>query len=674
MNIKAHIKKTLLSLVISTTLMSSSYASQDNILSVKISPNKHHTELIQVIDDLVSQYHLTPTALNNKQAEIFLPYLVEELDQNKLFLTQSETEQVLQLKGLTYEKEYFLMSLYKAYNTILNRKVEYLSKSISLMDNSSPLFDYSIKESLVKADSVDTFAKTEEERSLRLKKYLKFQLLELMLNDKTENEAKELLSKRFSSQINNISTLNSEDVFQQITSIYLRSVEFHTDYLSPIGEESFNESMNLKMEGIGARLNKEDDYITVMELISGGPAHKTKAIHKGDRIISAKQEDGDWTDLVGKNVSQAVKHIKGKKGTSVYLKLLSESDDYLNPKIVKIVRDEIELDDYRASYKIKEEGGVDIAVIQVPSFYQGVSMDIDRLLKEINEKDVSGVILDLRNNGGGSLPEAIKLSGLFIKTGLVVQVKGAKNKIKEMSDQDERVSYADKLIVLVNENSASASEIVAASLQDHNRAVIVGNQTFGKGTVQNHIPLEALRKFIDADVEKLGGINLTIAKFYRPNGESTQLKGVMPDISLPSEYDASTIGESSHKFVLKNDAVENKLSLSPNLSKPMAFLNQRFNSRLSSVAYLKFIEADLFIKKKAQGKDNVSLNYEDRLLTRKERKTFYLNKINKYLEYKGYEPIENVDDIRDRDYDLDYELDETLIIMKDWLDYTKKSS
>jgi carboxyl-terminal processing protease len=668
MKLKLTLKKTLLSLVISSSLISSAFAQNSalNTQSLSVEPNPHHVELLTIIDGIVSEHHFTPTKLTGAQAGIYLKYLVSELDKNKVYLTQSEFDSMMKLKSVVIDKDYFLMSLYKTYNVILNRNAEFLSKSITLLDSEGDLFNFTQDDKILKAKYITSYAETEEERSVRLKKKLKFQLLEEMLLGKPLAESKVTLSKRYTNQLKRISSLASEDVFQLLISYYLKTVEYHTDYLSPTGEDTFNESMHLKMEGIGAILTKEDDYIVIKSLISGGPAYKTKAIEISDRIISVKDGETQWFDVVGLSISQAVKKIKGKKGTNVYLKLLSKKDNYANPKIVKIERDEISLDQFRASHEVYSTDGTDIAVIRIPSFYQGVSVDVERSLNEINEKNISRVIVDLRNNGGGSLPEAVKVSGLFIEKGLVVQIKTANNEIKNLEDTDEKLVYGDKLMVLVNENSASASEIVASSLQDHKRAIIVGNRTFGKGTVQNHIPLEVLRSYIKADVEKLGGLKITVAKFYRPNGESTQLKGVIPDISFPNEYDHQTIGESSFDFVLENDKISNKLSSDLTDIVALKKLREGFDLRLSSIPYLKFIEADFFIKQKSISKKYVALNYEERIAKREKAKEFSLNKVNKYLIYKGQEPVSSLEDVKGVSIDLDYGLDEAMLMMTKW--------
>jgi carboxyl-terminal processing protease len=342
--------------------------------------------------------------------------------------------------------------------------------------------------------------------------------------------------------------------------------------------------MSLSLEGIGAQLTTEDDYTVVHSIIPGGPAFKDGRLKAEDKIVGVAQgEDGEMVDVIGWKINDVIQLIRGKKGTVVRLNVLSK-DDGINalPHEIKIVRDKVKLEEQSAKSDVIniDENNVNfkLGVITIPSFYidfeakqkgdpnyKSTTRDVRKILSDFKKENIDGVIIDLRNNGGGSLEEAIKLSGLFIKEGPVVQVKNTNNVIEVDKDPDPNIIYSGPLAVMVNRYSASASEIFSAAIQDYDRGVIVGEQTYGKGTVQNMVDLN---RFIPINDKRLGQIKLTIAKFYRISGGSTQDKGVIPDITFPSDYDPSKYGESSRPSAFPGI----KLNL-PNIKSIMMFQN-----------------------------------------------------------------------------------------------------
>ena len=392
------------------------------------------------------------------------------------------------------------------------------------------------------------------------KKELKYQWLNLKYSAESTTTVRGALEKTFTNRINLLNRQKPEDAFQAYMTAVTTSFDPHTSYFSPDEFENFQIDMSRTLEGIGAKLQTESEYTVINEVIPGGPVFKTNLLKKGDKIIGVGQgATGEIVDVLGWRINDVVKLIRGKKGTLVRLNILPASQAGRGPaKTVQLVRDKVDLEEQAAKKSIIQEGGKKIGVITLPSFYldfeaqqknatnyNSTSRDVARILNELNAEHVDGVVIDLRDNGGGSLEEAVNVSGLFIATGPIVQVSNATGGKMVLRDEDRRILYSGPLAVLVNRYSASASEIFAAAIQDYGRGIIVGERTFGKGTVQSLVKLTRPFSFFGKKPE-LGELKLTIAKFYRISGGSTQHKGVVPDISMPSLIDTTTIGEDTY--------------------------------------------------------------------------------------------------------------------------------
>jgi carboxyl-terminal processing protease len=389
------------------------------------------------------------------------------------------------------------------------------------------------------------------------KKELKYQWLNLKDSSAT---IRELLGKSFTSRLNLLSREKPDDAFQAYTYAVTTSFDPHTSYFSPDEYENFQIDMSQSLEGIGAKLQTEGENTVVNEIIPGGPAFKSNLLKKGDKIIGVGQgKNVEIIDVTAWRINDVVKMIRGKKNSVVRLKILPANQGGRGPaKIIELVRDRVNLEQQAAKKNIIQQNGRKIGVITIPSFYldfdgqqknisnyTSTSRDVKRIISELNAEDVAGIVIDLRNNGGGSLEEAINVTGLFIPSGPVVQVDNSKGEKTVLNDEDSREQYGGPLAVLVNRYSASASEIFAAAIQDYGRGVIIGERTFGKGTVQSIIKLSRPFKTTGKKPE-LGEIKLTISKFYRISGGSTQQKGVVPDIIMPSMIDISTVGEDTY--------------------------------------------------------------------------------------------------------------------------------
>jgi carboxyl-terminal processing protease len=458
------------------------------------------------------------------------------------------------------------------------------------------------------------------------RKAIKSQALSLKLTGKSQAEIEKTLKDRYERFSKSIQQFNSEDVFSMYMNTITEAYDPHTNYLSPRQADLFKQQMSLSLEGIGARLQTENDYTKVAEVIVGGPADKSKLINVNDRIIGVAQgSEGEMIDVIGWRIDEVVKLIKGPKGTTVRLQILPAETGVTGPsKVITLVRDKIKLEDQQAKKSVinyeKNGKALKMGVITLPSFYMdfdayqkgdpnytSTTRDVQRLIKELQAEKVDGLVLDLRNNGGGSLAEAIDLTGLFIKNGPVVQVKNSSNRIELGQDDDASVTYSGPLVVLTNRFSASASEIFAGAIQDYHRGVIVGESTYGKGTVQTVVDL---KRFINDPKNEVGDLKITFQKFYRVTGSSTQHKGVTPDIKLPTALDPEQFGESSSPSALPWDEIKGTLYQKTPLvnDRTLASLNKQYQDRLKSDLQLQRFVAETNETRKSYRETKISLN------------------------------------------------------------------
>ncbi len=443
---------------------------------------------------------------------------------------------------------------------------------------------------------------------------------------------------------------------------FSREVDPHTSYLSPRNAEQFQSEMNLSLEGIGAVLQVKDDYTTIQSLVAGGPAAGSKKLAAGDRIIGVGQEGEKIVDIIGWRLDDVVQLIKGPKGSKVILDILPEGKNSKS-YTVTIVRDKIRLEDRAVKSEVKTVEGKKIGVIEVPSFYVGLSEDTKKELVKLNKDKVDGIVIDLRNNGGGALTEATALSGLFISSGPIVQVRDSYGRVKVNSDSDDQVFFDGPLTVLINRYSASASEIFAAAMQDYGRAVVLGEQSFGKGTVQQHRSLNHLYDLFD---KPLGHVQYTIQKFYRINGGSTQNLGVVPDISFPTAVDPSETGESVEDNALPWDSIKPaKYQQLHSYSSILPKLNEEHLTRIKKDMEFGFIESDIQTYKKEKDINTISLNEKARIAEQDKEDAERLARLNQRQRSLGEKPFTDLDAVP-KDYEApDAYLDEAVDITVD---------
>jgi len=557
---------------------------------------------------------------------------------------------------------------YQIYNLNLQRRLERYQYALSLLENNKA-FNFELDESYNFDREDAQWPSTVAELNELWRKKVKYDALNLTLAGKEWEKIQEVLGKRYRYAIKRLKQNESEDVFQIVMNSFARVVEPHTSYLSPRNAERFQMEMNLSLEGIGAVLRAEEDYTVIQSVVSGGPADKSDELKPKDRIVGVSQDDKEFVDVIGWRLDDVVELIKGPKGSKVRLQVLgAESEDDSSIKVVSIIRDTIKLEDRAAKSEVYFENEGDknakkLGVITIPSFYNHLSRDVKLEIAKLKDENVVGIIVDLRGNGGGSLTEATLLTGLFIDKGPVVQVRDGANRVQVNSDKDGISFYDGPLTVIVDRYSASASEIFSAAIQDYGRGVIVGEHTFGKGTVQQH---RGLGRVYDLYENPFGSIQFTIAKFYRINGGSTQHRGVLPDIAFPSAIDPADWGESKEENALPWDQIPkaryNKLN---DMSQDVFYLSSLHSSRVAQNQEFNYLLSDIAEYKAEKDDKTISLNLLKRKEKRESRKVQQLKRANERLTMMGKEKVASLDDLPEDLQKLDPFLDETAKITFD---------
>ena len=527
----------------------------------------HGDTAVKLLNELETK-HYSSIDINDNFSSIVFDSYIDVLDGSKLYFLKEDID-TLSAYRYTLDNSLEDGSVepgFEIYNRYYRRILERMIYAVDRVENHVSEMDFTIDEAIEidREDAPYAASPAELDELWRLR--IKNSVLSLRLTGDDEEEIIEKLGKRYRNQLSQISKTNDKDVFQTYMATVATAVDPHTSYFSPRDSENFNMGLSLSLQGIGAQLTTEEEYTKVAELIKGGPAERGDELKAGDRIVSIGQGvDGELQDVVGMRLDDVVAQIRGEKGTVVRLNVIPvDAVGESSATVVSITRDTVKLEDQSAKKEVIElsyNGEMyKIGIIDLPTFYfdfeaasrgdedyKSSTRDVHALLDELKAEDVDAVVVDLRNNGGGSLSEANQLVGLFIETGATVQIRysGLRNGFtRSFGDNDPEVAYTGPLAVLVNRTSASASEIFAGAIQDYQRGIVLGGQTFGKGTVQEIIPMD------------YGQVKLTRSKFYRISGESTQHRGVIPDISFPDFYDAyEDIGESSLDGALPWDTV-----------------------------------------------------------------------------------------------------------------------
>ncbi len=598
----------------------------------QLMPLEQQSQAALLSAKVLSRYHYKHIALDDSlSSQIFDNYL-KELDGEKVFFLQADIDHFAyartKLDDAILDKD--LSTPFAIFNLYQQRIAERFTYARSLLKKG---FDFKIKESYQYTRKNAPWPKSEVELNDLWRKRVKNDWLRLELAGKDNKSIVDTLGKRYDNTLNSLSKVKSEDVFQDFMNAYAMAIDPHTNYFGVRASEEFDISMRLSLVGIGASLYDKDEYTTIKELLAGGPATLSRKLKAGDRIVGVGQgQNGPITEIMGWRIDDAVALIRGAEDSVVRLDVLpAEAGTDGKHKLISLVRKKITLDKQAAKKSIIEvkDGGVTrhIGVISLPEFYQdfaahqkgdkdfkSATRDVSRLLDELKKDKVDGVLVDLRNNGGGSLDEAIELTGLFVGKGPVVQQRDSEGNITVDSDTSAGLAWNGPLGVLINRASASASEIFAAAIQDYGRGVVIGEPSFGKGTVQTVADLDQIAKH---DKPEFGEIKMTIAQFFRINGGTTQLRGVTPDINLPSMTDAEEFGESSFDNALPWSQIKAAdYTPSGDLTSILPILIANHDKRVSHDKDFKYLQEDIAEFNKLRQKNLISLNEADR---RKER-------------------------------------------------------
>jgi carboxyl-terminal processing protease len=593
-----------------------------------IEPKDYFTIENQVVTSMLSRYHFKKFNLDDSLSSLMFDRYLKTLDYSKVYFYESDIN-TLEKERYSFD-DYILDGNIQPFFDIFNLYEQRMLERMEYVDTIlAKGFDFTTNDSAEVNRDNSTWAASPEEMNKLWEGRIKNDALNLYLADRDDEAIKSNLKKRYDNFSRALFQYNSDDVFQLAMDSYTSSIDPHTNYLSPATSENFKIDMSLSLEGIGARLMSEDGYTKVVEVIPGGPAFKSKDIAVDDRIIAVAQgEDGEFVDVIGWRITDVVKLIRGPKETTVRLQILKAKDGVTaKPEEISLVREKVKLEDQAAKKKVIEVTNNGLAyrigVITIPNFYtdfdgnsngdnsgKSTVVDVRKLLEELKQEKVDGVVIDLRNNGGGALSEAIDVTGLFIDLGPVVQVKNADGFVEVGEDVDPSLVYSGPLAVMVNRFSASASEIFAAAIQDYGRGIIVGEQTYGKGTVQNLIDLNRISR---NSSNKFGQLKLTIAKYYRINGGSTQNLGVVPDITFPSYIDPQEFGESSEPSALPWDQIDaTDYKLFSNLNKILPELLAFSEKRRSVDPEFQYLIDDIESYNQSRNQKYISLNKEIR--------------------------------------------------------------
>ncbi len=625
--------KTALALSVALLLGSPVVAKPKTVSLADLTPTPSQGEAADWVSKYLTRLHYASQPLDDAMSQQILKRYLEALDSEKVFFLKAdidgfERKYATSLDDAIERRQ--LDAVFEIYRTYLQRLRERTDYSRSLLEKG---FDFSVDEDYHYDRKDATWASDRAELDEHWRQRIKNDWLRLKLAKREDAKIAETLDKRYKDYFVRVEQLDRQDVFQTFLNAYAMAIEPHTNYLGPRASENFQISMRLSLEGIGAVLQREGEFVVIRSVVEGGPAALGGKVKPGDRIVAVGQaKDPQLTDVVGWRLEDVVDLIRGPKDTLVKLEVLAaESSVGGKTQLVEIVRDKVKLEEQAAQKRVIETGGEDsrkIGVIELPAFYldfaarargdsdyRSSTRDVRKLLDELAKEKVDGVLIDLRNNGGGSLTEATELTGLFIDQGPVVQVRDGRGRVQVEADTARGVVYDGPLAVMVNRASASASEIFAAAIQDYGRGIIIGEPTFGKGTVQQLVDLDYIA---NKSAPELGQLKLTMAQFFRVDGGSTQHKGVVPDLDFPVTLDASDYGESTYDNALPWTKIA-AASYAPvgDFGRLVPLLTTRHEARIAKDPEFAFLLEDIEQYRESRDRKSISLSYAKREAERK---------------------------------------------------------
>lgn len=602
--------------------------------------------------ELLKRHHYSKPPLDDARSVIIYDSYIKLLDPARSYFTAADIAEFDKWKTQfdDFLKSGNLDPGFTIYKRYLDRVKQRLDFALAELNKGVDKIDFNAKETLLIDRKDAPWMKDQAELDDLWRKRVKDEVLRQKIAGKEPKQIQETLTKRYKNQLSRLDQTRAEDIFQAYINTFAQSYDPHTNYLSPDNAENFDINMSLSLEGIGAVLQSDNDQVKIVRLVPAGPAAKTKQVAPADKIIGVAQGNKEMVDVVGWRLDEVVKLIRGPKGSVVRLEIIpaSNAPSDQTSKIVSITREAVKLEEQAAKksvLKLKQDGrDYKLGIIEIPAFYldfkayragdpeyKSTTRDVKKLLTELQKEKVDGVVIDLRNNGGGSLQEATELTSLFIEKGPTVLVRNSDGRVDVLEDENPGAFYKGPLALLVNRLSASASEIFAGAMQDYHRALIIGGQTFGKGTVQTIQPLNH------------GELKLTLAKFYRVSGQSTQHQGVLPDIDYPSIIDTKEIGESALPEAMPWDTIRPVVKPAADPFKPfLAQLKAQHEARSDKDAEFTYIRDRLALTQKLMNEKTVSLNEQDRRARHDaiEAKQLALENIRR--KAKGEEPLKEL--------------------------------
>ncbi len=675
------------------SLTAFSYCAPDTTIKV-LHPDEKQIEVSRQVASLIANYNYKKVPIGDSLSRLIFENYLKSLDDNRVYFFEKEVIEFKENRDLMDDQMVMgdLEPAYHMFNVYLERYVNRIQFMIAQLPTIP--FDFTKNESLVYNREKLPFMQTQAEMDAYWLQRLKYDLLNLKLAGTDEAKSKETLKKRYENLLSQIAKIESYDAFQSLMTAYTESIDPHTNYFNPNNAAKFNIDMARSLEGIGATLKFENDFVMVAAVVPGGPSDKSGQIAIDDKFVAVAQGDGEFVDIVGWRLDNAIQLIRGAKGTTVRLKIVSKGQDIASPKIISIVREKIVLQDQSAKKEIKtiQSNGkeIKIGIIDIPAFYadfkayqagdlnyKSTTRDVKLIIDSLKAAKVEAIVVDLRSNGGGSLMEAIDLTGLFLKQGPVVQVRDTKNKIEVGEDDDPSILWDGPMAVLIDRFSASASEIFAAAIQDYGRGIIIGTQSYGKGTVQNSIDLDQMMgegaSKVIGNTNKFGQINLTIAKFYRINGSSTQHKGVSPDIAFPMVFTADKYGESAEPAALPWDEIKrSNYKTLANIAPIKRVLIEKHDKRMKGNKDFEHLLADIKELKLRDAETSATLNEVVAKKERDEKEAESLARDNEKRIAGGLAPIKKGDPKPKAEKAFDFMLEESCIIVSDFVQAIQK--
>ncbi|WDP88609.1 MAG: carboxy terminal-processing peptidase [Desulfobacter sp.] len=616
-----------------------------------VAPTAQQSRQCRSIIQALERAHFTGKKMDKAMSAMVFDRYIKNLDPARHLLTHMDMDEFQPLKHLMYRyvQKGDLGPAFEIFNIYQARRLQRLDYILASIKTWETDLDFTLNEELVIDTDIQRFVPAPSDLNLLWKKELKNHIISLKLDGKDNPEITETLEKIYTSRRNRLEQVQGRDVFQIFMNAVTACFDPHTQYFPPRVSEDFDIQMSLSLEGIGAVLQNEYEYTKVVRLIPKGPADKSHLLMPGDKIIGVGQgTQGEIKDTIGQRIDDVVKLIRGPKDTFVRLKIIPAKNAN-DTATISIKRDKVKLEEQSAKKRVVEVASLGktykIGIIEIPNFYidfqayhrgdkdyKSTSRDVEKLLGELKEEKIDGLIVDLRDNGGGALKEANDLTGLFLKSGPTVQIK-TKHRISRLYDQDPAIVYTGPLVVLINRMSASASEIFAGAIKDYNRGIIVGSRSFGKGTVQELKPLGE------------GRLKLTSAKFYRISGKSTQHKGVEPDIHFPRIYNVEDIGESAFEGALLWDRITATPYHAYRPIRPMFnALEQEYASREGKDPGMAYLKQRIDMANRLGSIQRLSLNLENRSQMDKDQSRQELTMENQFRAHKGEAPVENLED------------------------------